>query len=206
MDEVEVFFDDCYNDHLDVVMTRLQADSNLVRSRRIGNRTPLHQAAFGGAHRVVALLIDRGADVNARTEFDWVPLHYAAASESGKIAELLIDNGANLDIANDDGLTPLHFAVDFGNVQMVRLLLAGGANVNTRDREGRTPLDCAPTDSPIRDLLQKLGATKGRDPVQAKPEDKLPDWLAGNEQAIEELKDTLNAQWSRKSVKNAGED
>ncbi len=42
--------------------------------------TPLHYAAFNSqtTRDLVALLIDKGADVEARTQEGWTPLHLAA--------------------------------------------------------------------------------------------------------------------------------
>jgi ankyrin repeat protein len=69
MDEVENFFAACYDDRFDDVVIRLRNDPGFIHSRRISGRTPLHQAAFGGALRVATLLIENGADVNAVTDY-----------------------------------------------------------------------------------------------------------------------------------------
>src|SRR5262245_49758752 len=177
MDEVDDFFDACYEDRLEDVASRLRDNPRLIRERRIGGRTPLHQAAFGGGQRVVALLIDNGADVNATTDYDWVPLHYAAAPATAAVAELLLRSGATPDTPNGEGCTPLHFAGDFGKVAMVELLLAHGADANARDQKGRTPLDYTEPDSEIARLLRATGAVPGRKGApRKKARAELPDW------------------------------
>ena len=46
---------------------------------------------------MACLLIDRGAEVDARDENGWTPLHDAAARNSLEVARLLTEYGANTD-------------------------------------------------------------------------------------------------------------
>jgi ankyrin repeat protein len=57
--------------------------------------TPLIWAADGGHKNVAALLIAKGANVNAKSE-GWTALHSAAEEGYKEIAELLIANGADV--------------------------------------------------------------------------------------------------------------
>src|SRR5947207_4014133 len=71
----------------------LEADRLLVEARDSDGSTPLHCAAWKGHSEVVALLLDHGADVNARNHNDhWgdTPLHAAAHGNQRAVAELLI--------------------------------------------------------------------------------------------------------------------
>ena len=43
----------------------LNGDATLLNRRDAGGRTPLHRAVKGSAHEVIALLLDRGADIDA---------------------------------------------------------------------------------------------------------------------------------------------
>ena len=111
-------------------------------------KTSLHAAAEGGALDAVRLLIEHGADVNARGTWG---------------------NGLNA--------TPLHYAACAGHVSMVRLLLENGADpdpsrsnckhMNVEVSEG-TPLELAEKNGHsmaaglIRDAINsKLGITVG---------------------------------------------
>jgi hypothetical protein len=60
--------------------------------------TPLHLAAAGGHLKVMNELLERGADIDARTKggCGWTPLHNAAKERNRKAMEFLIDNGAFL--------------------------------------------------------------------------------------------------------------
>lgn len=109
--------------------------------------------------RLAALLIKKGADVNAKT-------------------------GIYIDGPGD--VTPLHDAASGGHLEMVRMLVAAGADVNAETSWGDTPLDRAParsegligetlkkerepvpprydprTGQAIREILTKAGGKKG---------------------------------------------
>ena len=112
--------------------------------------TPLHWAVnedFRGSHReMVELLIDRGADVNARDDTLTTPLHMASNKET---AELLIDAGADVNAKDSEGKTILYStARNAANASktwdmylgLVELLIARGADVNVKDHSGETPL------------------------------------------------------------------
>ena len=55
---------------------------------------PLHLAAFFNGPEVAKLLIDNGAEVNAKDEDGATPLHLAAQKNTAAVVKLLIDNGA----------------------------------------------------------------------------------------------------------------
>jgi ankyrin repeat protein len=48
-----------------------------------------------GNAAVVALLVEAGADVNARTASDATPMHIAACSNSGDVIRVLVAAGGN---------------------------------------------------------------------------------------------------------------
>ena len=70
--------------------------------------TPLSWATLLGQIKTVELLIQKGADVNARNKDGATPLHIAAFLGQYEIAELLIQNGANVDAKNNRGKTPMN--------------------------------------------------------------------------------------------------
>ena len=86
---------------------------------------------------VVALLVEAGADVNARftgphTE---TPLHWAASSDDVEVLDALLDAGADIEApgAVIAGGTPLTDAVAFGQWQAARRLVERGANTPFRE-------------------------------------------------------------------------
>jgi len=109
-------------------------------------RSAIHVACMVGQVDVVEMLLQKGADLNARSEYaDWVPLHYAAASGHEEVVKLLLScDKVEADLSDEDGQTPLSLAVDAGHKEVVKLLLSrGDVNANSRDECGRTPLSLA---------------------------------------------------------------
>jgi ankyrin repeat protein len=109
-------------------------------------------------------LLDKGANVNARSEQGWTALMKACASGDVDVVKLLLDKGADVNAKDYEG-TALIKASSFGRLDVVRLLLKRGADVNATDREGRTALTeaCKEGDkekeSEIGNLLKAHGAT-----------------------------------------------
>jgi ankyrin repeat protein len=66
---------------------------DLVGSMSGGGMTALHIAAARGYGDIALLLIENGADVNARTIHDSTPLSFAVVNNHPDVAMLLQENG-----------------------------------------------------------------------------------------------------------------
>ena len=157
----------------------LNAGADVNARIRLGphrGQTPLHRAMVrdlfrGGKEKntleVVKLLLDVGADVNARSNKNVTPLHFAAWGCKIEVVEILIKHGADINIPDDDGKTPLHGAVrepidrarKKNTLAVVGLLLNAGADINVHDKSGETPLHNALSGKPeVVELLLAYGA------------------------------------------------
>jgi RNA polymerase sigma factor (sigma-70 family) len=98
--------------------------------------TALHRAAHNADRALAQLLIDTGAEVDARTRFGVTPLHLAVQRGATAIVALLLGAGANLDLRLNNGMTALHWAVLRRHPMLVEQLLAAGARRDIRDQGG----------------------------------------------------------------------
>ena len=76
---------------------------------------PLHAAVSGRHVEAVSLLLEHGADVNARQQVGYTPLMGAAGAGRNDIADMLLARGADPSLTSDDGKTAAQIAVDHGH-------------------------------------------------------------------------------------------
>jgi len=72
--------------------------------------TPLHSACAIVSYPLTQLLLDNGANVNARQQGGVAPLHSAAHHGATELVRLLIESGADINATTDAGETALSFA------------------------------------------------------------------------------------------------
>jgi ankyrin repeat protein len=78
---------------------------------------------MAGAHEIVSLLLDRGADPNRGNDYGWTKLHQAGYANDRELARLMLAAGGRTDLsARGDGGTPLVAALFWGHREVVELL------------------------------------------------------------------------------------
>ncbi|HET8755344.1 MAG TPA: ankyrin repeat domain-containing protein [Solirubrobacteraceae bacterium] len=115
----------------DVVGLAHLVDSHpgLVAARGTNGNDLLGMAGATCDERLVAVLLERGADVTRGNAHGWTPLHQAAYSDLPRLAEMLLAAGARVDVsARGDGGTPLIVALFWGNRATAELLAAHGVH------------------------------------------------------------------------------
>lgn len=108
-----------------------------------GYNSPLHVSIQEGHKQIAEVLMDSGADINARRgRGGRTPLHWAVIEGYKDICELLIAKGADIDAGDDLGDTPLHhvFVSDSNGLAIAELLISKGADVNAMSKYSGTPL------------------------------------------------------------------
>ncbi|HET6884691.1 MAG TPA: ankyrin repeat domain-containing protein [Rubrobacteraceae bacterium] len=113
-----------------------------VDSRDEGGRTALIAAAYGNRLDVAGLLVDAGADVNAKDETQQ-SAYLISTSEVGddpRLLELTLRNGANVHSLDGYNGTGLIRAAERGHVRVVERLLRTDIEVNHVNNLGWTAL------------------------------------------------------------------
>ena len=118
------------------------------------------QATTVGYEAVVRLLLEKGAELEGKSEVVKTPLLYAAGAGRGNeaVVKLLLEKGAELDVKDQNGQTPLSYAAENGSEAVIALLLEKGAELDVKDQNGRTPLSYAAengSDAVIALLLER---------------------------------------------------
>ncbi|MEO7911841.1 MAG: sigma-70 family RNA polymerase sigma factor [Roseiflexaceae bacterium] len=109
----------------------------------VSSFTALHRAAYNDDAALVAFLLERRAEVDARTRAGQTPLHLAVQLDHPTIVALLLAGAADPNTGTNLALTALHYAVVLNRRELVEALLAAGADIFRADKHGRTPLDWA---------------------------------------------------------------
>jgi ankyrin repeat protein len=163
--------------------------------------SPLGAAAFAGDLAGVKMLLDSGAELDARAHAGRTPLMFALANYIGEpaaksgasseapserrrrshkltIARLLVERGADVRRSSELGLTALHYlamtapADEGALIEVAQVLLRAGALVDARTQTGTTPLRLAVDRGRIQ--LARFLVQSGADALSADAQGKTP--------------------------------
>jgi serine/threonine-protein phosphatase 6 regulatory ankyrin repeat subunit B len=155
----------CLYGHENVARFLLDNGANVNATS--GSWTSLILAARDGFTDVVELLIDRGAEMESRTSWNYTALKCAlegehidtarlmmrkgarkvgielpTAAKMGmyKIVKLVAEEGGDIDATDEKGLTALAYIIHRKDFAMAKFLLEHGASIDKADQYGKTPL------------------------------------------------------------------
>ncbi|KAJ8271039.1 hypothetical protein GJAV_G00122090 [Gymnothorax javanicus] len=107
-------------------------------------QTCLHLATQYRNHRMVKLLLKKGAQLNVQDGTSGkTALHMAVELHDVPLVKLLLTKGANVDAAMFNGCTPLHLAVGRKDTTITLLLCQSGADRMLKNTEDETAVDLA---------------------------------------------------------------
>jgi ankyrin repeat protein len=140
----------------------LKAGAKVDARESFGEQTPLMWAVTRRHPQMVAFLLEKGADVNARSAIrdyqrvataesraksldrgGFTPLMYAARENCRECVDILLKHGADVDLPDPSGVAPMVIAMLNGNWDIAKRIVEAGADVNQWDIYGQAPLHVA---------------------------------------------------------------
>jgi ankyrin repeat protein/poly(3-hydroxybutyrate) depolymerase len=141
--------------NLAAVRAIVEKNPGLVKSADDSGFTPLHIAATAGHVDIIEHLLDRGADLEARTAGGQTPLFQTVPLASEQAFGRLLEKGANLNARDDLGRTILQFALTWRRPSMVDVILKHGFTPDTSGVAAQQMLDEA-ANSGVESLVSTL--------------------------------------------------
>lgn len=146
---------------LELVQNYINQGADVNAKDTLGNPY-LYLAAHHAKPEIVKILLENGANANAKNGSGHTPLHFATNPE---IVKMLIKNGADVNAKNDVGETPVKYTSDTeiikllkdagakldiksslyplvvsNNYILLKEMLDAGADINAKDENGQAPL------------------------------------------------------------------
>mmetsp|Transcript_24250 Transcript_24250/g.29409 ORF Transcript_24250/g.29409 Transcript_24250/m.29409 type:complete len:457 (+) Transcript_24250:181-1551(+) len=158
------FWDDAWAGNHEIMASQIPLVPHYLacfnkRQPKCNHATMLHVAAQCGHAKVVALMVDNGADVNIQDDDGKTPLFVACSFNNVDVVQILLKvPGINLELGNNEGSRPLQFAAEAGYIKVVRMLLDAGADIDAKGLNHQTALHEAVIgghESIVRMLLSK---------------------------------------------------
>jgi len=134
-----------------------------INAKNEKGQTALMRAAEYQRTAVVTLLLEKGADVNFRSQ----PMRRTALMEASSAGNIVIikqlaERGAEINAKDLSNNTSLHFASMWGHVESVSLLIVLGAKPDIGGEQGKTPMMVAEQNghAEVVQILKDAGAKK----------------------------------------------
>lgn len=136
------------------ILEKKNSDPNIEDSS--GYRA-IHYACRNGHFEIVQALVEKGADIDAKTRSGQAtPLHRAAMQGHTVIVRFLLSKGAKIEQVDADGMTSIHKACAANQIETVRELIGAASQsvLEIRDKRGRLAEDLTENEE-IKQLFRK---------------------------------------------------
>lgn len=115
-----------------------------VNPRNRFGQTPLHYAASRGKCKNLQVLVNNGANLEARTDAEGAtPFHLATLGNSLECMKVCVELGANVHATDNKRNTALHHAANSGTPAMIDFLIKAGLSPDSTNNDGFTALKVA---------------------------------------------------------------
>ncbi|XP_077302728.1 ankyrin repeat domain containing protein 6 diego [Arctopsyche grandis] len=128
--------------HSEVVRILIQNGADPNRQDSLHGNTALHEAAWKGYSRCVALLATKAA-LHIRNNGGFAPLHLACQNGHNQTCREILLAGCEPDIQNNYGDTSLHTSARYGHAGVTRILISAECHVSDQNKNGDTALHIA---------------------------------------------------------------
>ena len=134
-------------------------DHGAMLNREGNNWSALHYAVFNGHDELATYLLERGADVNARSPNRSTPLMLAARENREELTKVLLEAGADTKAMNDWGDTPLTMAMRYEHFRLGKMISSPeefAIAVKAPKESFGEPQRSASAPTEIEELLRKI--------------------------------------------------
>ena len=144
--------------------------SNIEIKDSTSRSSPLLYACQNGRTELFKMLLENGADVNAKSADGTSAIHFATQSANTEIVDLLLQRDLDINCKNNLGETPLYYTLyprpfqavstAISTYKMAKFLIERGATIDVATVSDRTPLIHAITKNNLNvvNLLVSFGA------------------------------------------------
>ena len=105
--------------------------------------TPLHLASSEGHPHLIEILVQFGAQIDARNNNFRTPLHIACLRGHLTVIKALVTAGADINAKDIDNNTPTHFCSEYGHSFCLKFILTKEPYLFDSNNEGKSPIDVA---------------------------------------------------------------
>lgn len=131
------------NDDLNAVKKLLEEGADVNKRDDDTGTTALDEAVMHGNRDMVRVLLNAGAEVNARTRNKQTALMRLDNDATASLVRDLVNAGARVNARDADGDTPLIMASRYSTPEVVKALISAGARVNMANHDGETAIMAA---------------------------------------------------------------